>query len=206
MKISHTLRQWFVPLLWQGLVLLGCFGLARMVTGADPAEIPTVDVSMDSTGRFSVAFDSDPSLYYQLSRYGEPASRRVLAMVRSGGERIVMRDPVLPRGDGLYRVEAMAAGRETIADYDRDGLSDVAELADYPRSNPLNPASAIELKQGATLISSREMFESLARRDDVPGARDIREVKFLIRDVHTDRPNLYFFNTNAHPYHFFFRA
>ncbi len=38
----------------------------------------------------------------------------------------------------------------------------------------------IPIESGATAISDRTVFEQLARRDDVPGALDVLEVKFLM--------------------------
>jgi pyruvate phosphate dikinase-like enzyme len=59
-------------------------------------------------------------------------------------------------------------------------------------------------EDGAFEIPDRESFEHLAHRDDSPGAPQIREVKFLLTGIDTDRPKLHFINTNQHPYHFFF--
>ncbi|MEM9557198.1 MAG: PEP/pyruvate-binding domain-containing protein [Acidobacteriota bacterium] len=57
---------------------------------------------------------------------------------------------------------------------------------------------------GAMEIPDRETFERLARRDDVPGAFGVREVKFLVTRVDTETPTIYFMNTNRFQYHFVF--
>ncbi|MEW5743542.1 MAG: PEP/pyruvate-binding domain-containing protein, partial [Myxococcota bacterium] len=88
-------------------------------------------------------------------------------------------------------------------------------VLDPPRAHTSATAAAdtlwttrtrIALKDGATDITSRATFEKLARRDDSPGAPGAREVKFLILGVDTDKPQLYFVNTNTHDYHYKFAS
>ena len=62
----------------------------------------------------------------------------------------------------------------------------------------------IPIDQGATTIQTREQFEILSHRDDVPGAIGVREVKFLVANVDTDSPIVFFLNTNNIKYHFAF--
>jgi pyruvate,water dikinase len=52
-----------------------------------------------------------------------------------------------------------------------------------------------------TSIPDRATFERFARRDNVPGAMGVREVKFLVTGVGTPNPTLYFFNTKKWSYH-----
>jgi hypothetical protein len=67
-------------------------------------------------------------------------------------------------------------------------------------------AQAIELpiEVGATAIPDRATFEQLASRDDVPGALGVREVKFLIAQVNTEQPIVYFLNTQNFQFHYIF--
>lgn len=74
------------------------------------------------------------------------------------------------------------------------------------RTVPETTVVEIPIKSGATTISNREVFEQLARRDDIPGALGIREVKFLMTDVDTENPIIYFLNTNNIQYHFSFAS
>ena len=64
--------------------------------------------------------------------------------------------------------------------------------------------AALPISRGATQILDRATFEKLARRDDVPGAIGVREVKFLMTGVDGPNPKLYFINTNNHAYHYDF--
>jgi pyruvate, water dikinase len=70
----------------------------------------------------------------------------------------------------------------------------------------MQPAQSLELpiEVGATTIPDRAAFEQLASRDDVPGALGVREVKFLITQVDTDQPIVYFLNTQNFQFHYIF--
>ena len=62
----------------------------------------------------------------------------------------------------------------------------------------------LPIDQGATRVPDRATFETLARRDDVPGQLGAEECKLLILGVDTATPQLYFLNTNAFSYHYDF--
>ena len=51
-------------------------------------------------------------------------------------------------------------------------------------------------------IPDRTAFEALSSRNDVPGMLRVREVKFLVTDVDTDAPKLYFMNSVRNSLHF----
>ena len=55
-------------------------------------------------------------------------------------------------------------------------------------------------------MPDRATFETLARRDDVPGQIGAEEMKFLVLGVDTPQPELFFLNTNTHSYHFKFAS
>lgn len=169
---------------------------------ADGSIAPALDAAMDDSGRFRVRFASESIRYYRLVRIGQPEARSVVAIARGTGGTLELRDPVLPRQDTFYEVEAAAMASKD--DTDTDGLTDAEELAAYPAMHALNPGASIPADDGALVIPDRATFERLARRDDVPGAQDVREVKFLLTGVDSDYPTIHFFNTNRHLYHFYF--
>ncbi len=55
-----------------------------------------------------------------------------------------------------------------------------AALTAIQQPTPEPPTMEIPIESGATAIPDRTVFEQLARRDDVPGALDVLEVKFLM--------------------------
>jgi len=174
-------------------------------TGFSLAQHPTVDdLGIDDTGRFSVSATAQPDVYYRLLHAPDLSGPWTPSYVASPEPLLpfTLTDPVPAKRTGFYRLEQVATG--TPKDSDGDGIDDLTELRQPLNGgllNPLNPAQTISISDGAIVVTSRETFEMLARVDDVIGAIGIRELKFLIMDADTDRPELYFLNTNAHPFH-----
>ena len=90
-----------------------------------------------------------------------------------------------------YRVEKYLVADP--ADVDGDCTDDITELADPVGMNPVNPAAAIELSDGAVAIPDRNTFETLAESG--------RYVKFIVFGLYSGSPRVYFINTNTHTYH-----
>lgn len=63
---------------------------------------------------------------------------------------------------------------------------------------PLTPAVAM------TKLAKLEDFDFLARRDNVPGAPQVRSVKFLMTGLDTAKPKLFLINTKNFDYHYEF--
>ena len=74
--------------------------------------------------------------------------------------------------------------------------------------NPLNPAPAVEPVDGVVAIPDRETFEALSyqgRRVVIDKhLRDLEFVKFYLFVMDTDRPVVYFMNTETHRAHSWF--
>lgn len=68
-------------------------------------------------------------------------------------------------------------------------------LSSEHRNSVLNWTSCIEDKSA---------FTSLSILDDTPGAIGVRSLKFLMKDVHTENPEICFINTNKYQYHYDF--
>ena len=81
------------------------------------------------------------------------------------------------------------------ADVDGDCINDITELGDLGNMNPVNPAASIALSDGAVAVSDQDTFETLA--DDYHG----RYVKFVLLDMDTARPRVYFMNTAKYDRH-----
>lgn len=54
---------------------------------------------------------------------------------------------------------------------------------------------------GAIEVPNQEVFDFMSSRSATPGALGIRELKFLIKDINSDYPSLYFINSNHVPLH-----
>ena len=96
-----------------------------------------------------------------------------------------------------YRVEKYLIADP--ADVDGDCIDDITELANPVGQNPVNPAAAVELSDGAVAVPDRETFETISFGK--------HHLKFILFGIDTDSPSLYFLNTKTHrTHHDFLRA
>ena len=105
-----------------------------------------------------------------------------------------------------YRVDEFLVAEP--GDLDGDCVDDIAELGDPAGMNPLNPAPAVEFVDGGVAIPDRETFEALSyqgRRIAIDThLRGLEFVKFYLFRMDTDRPVVYFMNTETHRAHSWF--
>ena len=94
-----------------------------------------------------------------------------------------------------YRVEKYLISDP--ADVDGDCIDDLTELDNLGSMNPVNPPAAIDSSDGALAIPNQQTFETFANRGFV---------KFVVFDIDTDRPGLYFLNTKTYHGHSAFLA
>ncbi len=106
-----------------------------------------------------------------------------------------------------YRVEKYLVSDP--ADVDGDCTDDITELADPVGMNPVNSVPAMGFDDGAAAIPNRETYVSLAYKSDSgidSHLRNLEAVKFLMVDMNTDRPSVYFMNTKTYQRHDDFSA
>ena len=99
-------------------------------------------------------------------------------------------------------VEALPPERYTVeqyliadpADVDGDCVDDITELNDLGAMNPVNPAADVPLNDGAVALPDRATFETYAYAN----SDEKLFLKYLVFDVDTDRPRVYFQNSNLY--------
>ena len=91
-----------------------------------------------------------------------------------------------------YRVEKYLVANP--ADVDGDCVDDITELDNLGSMNPVNPAPVIDADDGGTAIPTHDAYN-----DDF--AHSGFFTKFIIYDIDTARPKLYFMNTATHRRH-----
>ena len=94
-----------------------------------------------------------------------------------------------------YRVEKYLIADP--ADVDGDCVDDITELNDLGAMNPVNPAADVPLNDGAVALPDRATFETYAYAD----SDERLFLKYLVFDVDTDRPRVYFQNSNLYNSH-----
>ncbi len=110
---------------------------------------------------------------------------------------------IAPLAPERYRVEQYRVADP--ADIDRDCIDDIAELRSLFGFNPVNPAPRPDPADGAIILPDRAAFDALSYKQE--GApHGFESVKFVLLDMHTDRPIVYFMNSTTHRYHEDFRA
>ncbi len=130
------------------------------------------------------------------------AAGRPVRLIPPGTQAFPTADTAPARGDAYLRLHLHPVASP--ADSDGDGEDDLSEFASPGTRNALNPAEPIAEQHGRIQIPDRETYELLSHRDNFPGAADFQEVKFLVYDVHTDTPVLYFADSKRYPYHYYF--
>ena len=88
-----------------------------------------------------------------------------------------------------YRVEKYSI--DSPADVDGDCIDDLTELADLANMNPVNPAENLHLPDRFAVIADHQAYETLAYVSPDGGSH----VKYVIADLGTDRPSVYFQDT-----------
>ena len=105
-----------------------------------------------------------------------------------------------------YRVDEFLVAEP--GDLDGDCIDDITELGNPAGMNPLNPAPAVKFVDGVVEIPDRETFEALSyqgRRVLIDThLRGLEFVKFYLFVMDTDRPVVYFMNTETHRTHYWF--
>ena len=106
-----------------------------------------------------------------------------------------------------YRVEKYLIADP--ADVDGDCIDDITELNDPAGMNPVNPAAVVA--RGAVIISDHETFQGLSyqrsgddyyeQEDGRTGLDGVAYTKFIIGDIDTDHPSVYFMNIATAMHH-----
>ena len=91
-----------------------------------------------------------------------------------------------------YRVERYLVANP--ADVDGDCVDDITELDNMGSMNPVNPAPVLAASIGAPAIPNHKAHEE-------GFAHSVYFTKFIISDIDTARPKLYFMNTATNPQH-----
>ena len=186
-----------------------CFLALALSSSLAEAELTPVITGQDLTPggkqRFTITSSSDCyHVLWRSSGLGPEVTSRPVSMVLGADNSVSITDSVRSTKQAFYQIKTHIDTNSGSADSDGDGIRDIPEFDDFGLNNPFNPSPSILAFHGAVAIQDRARFEQLSARDDRPGAAYVREVKFLVYDVDTDTPDLYFADSNVYAFHFSF--
>ena len=148
-------------------------------------EIQAVPIVVEST-------TSDYFVLYVQHDVDEDTSIEIPVLIEKGAaDTTTLAENVEALPKERYRVEKYQIANP--ADIDGDCIDDMTELQNLGKKNPLNPAAAIALSDGAVAIPDRDAFETLAYSETY--------LKFVLFDLNTSFPRIYFVNTKTHDHH-----
>ena len=151
-----------------------------------PVEVYQVPIVVPSTT------DDYFVLYVQHDTDSETWEIPVLAKLGEAGTTSLAENvEALPKE--RYRVEKYLVANP--ADVDGDCIDDITELNDLGAMNPVNPTGAVAPTHGAVALANGESFDTFAGHISV---------RFVVVDMFTDRPGVYFINSNTHITHYSF--
>ncbi len=157
-----------------------------------PASVTVTDVPIE------VASTTDDYfvLYVRIDS-SSPTTDLPIAVVLGEDGTTSLADNLSPLSADRYLVEKYSASQP--ADIDGDCIDDLTELADLGTHNPVNPGQISKNALGAVALPNRSAFETLARKSVPIGGSyfgDVEYVNFWILNALSDRPTVYFMNTN----------
>jgi pyruvate,water dikinase len=175
----------------KGFLFSGC--LVGILSGETEAELLQPD-----GGKFQLTVAENPDHYSILYRSKNLVEWEAIDVSSATAGDFSLRDSVRPGDRGYFRVDTVP--RISPLDLDGDGRNDLQELAAH---HALNAANPLGVNDGDIHLLNQARFDQLARRDNFPGAQNVKEVKFLITNIRTN-PRLHFLNVNRHEYHYDF--
>ena len=169
--------------------------------GSDPAPTPVV---VDAV---PVVVESTTENYYVLyvlhQLNGETAVEIPVSVTLGEAGSTTLAEELSPLPAERYRVDEFLIADP--GDVDGDCIDDITELGDPAGMNPLNPAPEVEPVDGTVAVPDRATFEALSYQGpDVwvdTHLSDLEFVKFYLFGMDTDRPVVYFMNTETHRAH-----
>ncbi len=172
--------------------------------------VPVRNFTVGPDGRAVLEVNADADHYYLLQVRQESEGERYttvsLTPGRSGNLLLTERLAAFPTAH--YRV--LRLPNADPGDIDADGTDDLTEQADLPTRSPLNFATPIDFADGTVALDNFSTFQRMSiSRDRIPWSEFLNgrgHVKFIITDFLTERPKLWFINSERYDLHADFAA
>ncbi|MCQ3804015.1 MAG: Ig-like domain-containing protein, partial [Acidimicrobiia bacterium] len=170
------------------------------ISGGSPVDVPVSEVPIVVTSTTADYF----VLYVRHEKGGETIEYPVLVKRGEAGT-TTLEDNLAPLPASRYKVKKYPVNNP--ADIDGDCIDDLTELADVGTKNPVNPAEPIDISNGAVSIADHATFQKISYQGHRvnPIERhlvNMEYIKFTILHPGSDRPTVYFQNTDRLRGHF----
>ena len=171
-------------------------------------QVPILSSSVNGDDQIELVVESTENDYFILevrhSSTGEFVSKSSITLGEAGTT--VITEGLSAYPEDHYRV--MKYSQISPIDSDKDGILDMVEYNNMPTQAPLNYAPSVAEIDGAVAVNSAAKFNELSvTNGDIPWApflNDKEFTKFLILNIDTDKPQIWFINSNTHYIHQYF--
>lgn len=168
-------------------------------------EVPILKYNTNSNGQVQLTVKSSIDNYYILKIRHEVDNGFDLATSMTKGDvgQTIITEPLGAYPIGHYLIQEFNI--DTPADIDNDGFDDISEFQKSPLISPLNFASLTNIEDGFAVLDSFKTFKTLSvTKEKVQWSEFLNGktyVKFLITDFDTEKPKIYFINSETHNLH-----
>jgi len=172
--------------------------------------VPILNYSTNTNGQAMIEVSSNTANYYILKAKHEVSGvfdiYSSLTLGNAG-------TTTLTESLAAYPVEQYQVTKYLISDptdSDGDGIDDITEFQNLPEQSPFNAADPINPSDGYLAIDSFTTFKQLSiKKENVPWSEFLNGkgfVKYMITDFLTDKPKIFFIDSNKHNLHVDFAA
>ncbi len=168
-------------------------------------EVPILNYAVDDFGKVQIEVNSTEENYYLLRVKHSPDGEFDWPTSFTFGEEgtTIITESLAAYPEEYYKVEEYSLLNP--ADFDADGIDDVSEFNDMPFHAPINTGTYLTLDDGAAALESYERFNELSLDNtEIPWAQFLSDkefLKFVIHNIHSDSPKIYFVNSKTHQTH-----
>ncbi len=171
-------------------------------------EVPFLNFAINEFEQVSIEVASTPNHYYILKVRHNPGADFTESTSMTIGQEgtTIISEPLHNYPESHYKILEYSINNPN--DTDIDGLDDISEFNNTPLQSPINSATEMAIINGLTNLTNLGVYNEMSVEGvEIPWAPflDNREfVKFGIIDVLSEKPKIYFINTNTHPLHWQF--
>lgn len=167
--------------------------------------VPIKSYGMNANGQVQLGIDAQADHYYILKVRATDTSQYDIASSMTMGVNgtLLITEPL--GAYPLQHYQIIEYANNAPFDTDLDGIDDITEFQNMPTQSPINAAPDLDSYHGEIMMDSFGSYKRLSiRKEHVVFSEYLNGLghfKFMISDFSTDKPRVYFINTNVHAYH-----